>query len=109
MSVLFETGDIDDLRRAIAEQETRLAQHRRKSRKSDADALQILALFEMTLDSLKHTLHQIEKTNKAVSTSHSLLNEIERNERRWPMKPVIGRTSTLRLTRRLAESPMVGA
>ena len=83
MSVLNDetTAVLDDLRKTIVECETRLAKGRRKSRKSDANALQTQALLEITLNSLKHTLQQIEKSHEVVATSHTLLEEIEENER----------------------------
>ena len=90
MSVLDDetAAVLDDFRKAIAEHETRLAKNRRKSRKSDA-AMQTQALLEITLDSLKHTLQQIEKSHEVVATSHALLEEIEENERRRTETAVI--------------------
>ena len=73
---------LDGLRKAIVEHETRLAKGRRQSRQSDADARQTQALLKITLNSLKHTLQQIEKSHEVVATSHTLLKEIEENERR---------------------------
>ena len=73
---------LDGLRKTIAEYETRLAKGRRKSRKSDGDALQTQALLKITLNSLKHTLQQIEKSHEVVAISHVLLEEMEENERR---------------------------
>jgi len=75
---------LDDLRKAIVEHESRLAEGRRKIRRSDAETHNIQALLEITLNSLKHTLEQIEKSQEVVATSHALLEEIEKNERRRP-------------------------
>ena len=77
---------VDDLRKVIAECETRLARGRRKSRKSHtevthAQALKAQALLEVTLNSLKRTLYQIEKSHEVVATSHTLLEKMEQDKR----------------------------
>ena len=81
MSVLNDetAAMLDDLKKAIAEHETRLANGRRKSMKSDARAM---ALLKIMLNLLKRTLQQIEKSNVVVANSHALLEEIEENNRR---------------------------
>jgi hypothetical protein len=63
----------DDLRKAIAVHESRLAKVQRQSRRSDADTLHTQDLLEMTLDSLRDTLQKMEKSQKAIATSQALL------------------------------------
>lgn len=72
---------VDDLRKVIAECETRLAHGRRKSRKSHTEVTQAQALLEVTLNSLKRTLYQIEKSHEVVATSHTLLEKMEQDKR----------------------------
>ena len=73
---------LDDLRKAIAEYEARLAKGRRTPRKYHHEIMQTQALLVITLNSLKHTLHQIEKSHQMVATSHALLEEVAQIERR---------------------------
>ena len=73
---------LDDLRKAIAEYEARLAKGRRTPRKYHHEIMQTQALLVITLNSLIHTLHQIEKSHQMVATSHALLEELAQVERR---------------------------
>jgi len=58
-----------------------VAEGRRKFRKSDANALQIQALWKEAFNCYKRTLHQIEKSQEVVATAHALLNKMQENER----------------------------
>ena len=54
--------------------------------------VQTQVLLELTIDSLKHTLQQIEKTQKVVATSQALL--------KWSTVNGVGLSSRLRMPTR---------
>ena len=68
---------LDDLRKALAKSETRLA----KSRVGNSvDAMHARALLEHAHTSLEGTLEQIEKSHHAVTRSLGLLEEMEKRQ-----------------------------
>jgi len=89
----------DDLRKAIAEAETRLAKGRRKYWKS-VETMQTQACLEATFYSLNDTLQQLEKSHHVVAASLELLEEMKQHERASGRSSRSSQgTSTLRLTR----------
>lgn len=68
---------LNDLRKALAKSEARLAKCRSKHRKS-LEVRQVQALLEHTHDSLKESLEQIEKSHHAIAMSLKLLEKMKK-------------------------------